>query len=1235
MASNSAPTNAAAGRWDGTVVPGAEVIAAVLREELERSVEAALREGRNSEPPRARAAVDAWDARCSAALEARTHTWTKWRPEPAPRTPEDALDVACLGPSRSYRGALSTWASGIRRRRRSGADDEAAHAFVEAAAHHDWTVRCARLARTPGQGALLRRELRSESRAFDARRHPLRALLELELNVRLRDAQSALSDEMLAASERRSQQPENVMYQLNMGEGKTFVILPTLAAEMVDGEALARITLLAPLAGACRRHLQHALGGVLGIRVWELPFNRDVRLNGARVAALSAAFNDCVADGGVLVTVPEHRLSFQLKVHEMRLAGDDAASAARELWERVEAGARDVLDECDEILHPKYQLVYTYGPQAPLAGNAARWDLASAVLSATRLFSAELAEEFPDVVELVREPAVDGGVLGLRLASGEAAEAQTVACADRLRRRVAGMVLERHARVDGVGSLALPVVASHSRVALEFVSSASSPIGWSAVAGDLEPDVLESLLILRGLLAYEVLAHSLTRVWRVHYGVRAEALTSASETRMAVPFRAADVPAPRAEFGHADVAILLTTLSYTYAGLSSDQFGECVERLVARDDAAHQYERWLRWCSAQARLGVPPAAAAINIRDHDQMTRMYVAFARNPAAVELWLSMYVFPRECKRFPYKLSASAWDLCPPSDACAGGALPKRKFAAVGFSGSVDAKMCFPHGVQQRLVRPSTSGEVVLNMTGAAGDPNVDVLPRAASVVQEVLGLAVLARCRVLLDASALAVGRSTEDVARAWLDMVRRDDEERDDAWEDGGSAPDAAVFFRERDDEAMVIGVEASAAVRLRDSPRAGDLSRCVVLLDQARTRGVDLKFPPRAKALVTVGPGLTKDRLAQACMRMRRLGEGQSVRFAVAGDALTAVEKPTPASCVSFCLRQTQRELRDGLVHWAAQAQSFCVHASGEPVEPERHRLEELYGPARVPLLVRRTAREAATTVLGPERVVGWERWAGSRLDALVPEFTRVAQALDEEQERELEQEEEREVQVERPRPMPPHAPRVSDEARAVARGGDPATLPGLVCLDGYFASRAGIKFPLEWGDETDEVGVWCTTAFADTVKVPVGETSTEFLRMVAWVASSARTSDLVLLSAFEANELMPAYRENGERLGVSLHAYLPRCRTEQWSCLWDALEVPAWFRRRGAPTSHPPLVLRAAAGSLFFAKGDEEAEWTAHAAKLPHRRAVSAIVEARWAGSASARHVGSDVAVWLLKPLI
>ncbi len=45
---------------------------------------------------------------------------------------------------------------------------------------------------------------------------------------------------------------------------------------------------------------------------------------------------------------------------------------------------------------------------------------------------------------------------------------------------------------------------------------------------------------------------------------------------------------------------------------------------------------------------------------------------------------------------------------------------------------------------------------------------------------------------------------------------------------------------------------------------AKQMDQCLVYLGKAYTRGTDLKLPPhRLSAVVTLGPDLTKDRLAQ------------------------------------------------------------------------------------------------------------------------------------------------------------------------------------------------------------------------------------------------------------------------------------------------------------------------------------------------------------------------------------
>ena len=46
------------------------------------------------------------------------------------------------------------------------------------------------------------------------------------------------------------------------------------------------------------------------------------------------------------------------------------------------------------------------------------------------------------------------------------------------------------------------------------------------------------------------------------------------------------------------------------------------------------------------------------------------------------------------------------------------------------------------------------------------------------------------------------------------------------------------------------------------------LDQCIVYLDDAHTRGTDLKLPLNFRAAVTLGPKVTKDRLVQGMFRL-------------------------------------------------------------------------------------------------------------------------------------------------------------------------------------------------------------------------------------------------------------------------------------------------------------------------------------------------------------------------------
>ena len=66
---------------------------------------------------------------------------------------------------------------------------------------------------------------------------------------------------------------------------------------------------------------------------------------------------------------------------------------------------------------------------------------------------------------------------------------------------------------------------------------------------------------------------------------------------------------------------------------------------------------------------------------------------------------------------------------------------------------------------------------------------------------------------------------------------------------------------------------------LQSSPYKNQIEKCIVYIDDAHTRGTDFVFPEHFRAVVTIGKGITKDKLVQSCMRMRKLGIHHYISF--------------------------------------------------------------------------------------------------------------------------------------------------------------------------------------------------------------------------------------------------------------------------------------------------------------------------------------------------------------------
>lgn len=438
---------------------------------------------------------------------------------------------------------------------------------------------------------------------------------------------------------------KNTAMQLNMGEGKSSVIVPISVAVLADGDQLVRVIVPKALTAQMFQLLVDRLGGLTNRRIYFIPFSRSLEVNPQQVQALRVLMAECMSNRGILVVQPEHVLSLKLVSVEKQLAqaeDSEASALLLDLQKWLHSRSRDILDESDEILHVRYQLVYTIGLQQPMEGFPERWTTTQQVLGLVIKGASSLRMLFPHGIEYECGPS--GSFPRLRILQADTG------------RELIEWIVE--AIMDGyLPSFSFQQLPLHLRIAIRgFISSQDvAPVKVQLVKDYAQKTPLwGGLLLLRGLLATGILLFAFTeRRWRVDYGL------PPTRTMLAVPYRAKDVPAQRAEFGHPDVAIILTCLSYYYGGLNEEQLRVSLEILLKQEDPSLDYGLWIRGCP-----DVPEDLltwSGINIKSSEQWQKSLLPlFSRNKATVDFYLSRVVFPREAKEFPLKLSSSGWDL-----------------------------------------------------------------------------------------------------------------------------------------------------------------------------------------------------------------------------------------------------------------------------------------------------------------------------------------------------------------------------------------------------------------------------------------------------------------------------------------------------------------------------------------------------------------------------------------------
>ncbi|EQL03900.1 hypothetical protein OCS_00393 [Ophiocordyceps sinensis CO18] len=758
-------------------------------------------------------------------------------------------------------------------------------------------------------------------------------LLEIESNLLIRREQIEVASAIISPAS-----SANSVLQLNMGRGKTSCIVPMVVAVLADSKQLCRLIVPKALLLQTAQTLQSKIGGLLGREMKHIPFSRRTRSSSDMQQLYLDLHRDVLDRSGVILAIPEHILSYKLSGFQ-KLA-DSKLKEAHEMmgiqsW--LTKTCRDVLDESDFTLAVKTQLIYPSGQLVPVDGHPDRWKVVQHLLTLVHDNLAHLRERFPQGIEVVeRAP----GFPMIYIVQGEVE--------DTLRSRLTDIVCDGHTSILRLPSSSTDACKACLRRVL--TQESPDPEDFASLSKELAatPSLFKNALIIRGLLLNGVLFLCLRKRWNVQYGLHPK------RDPLAVPFEAKGVPSEQAEFGHPDVAIIFTCLSFYYAGLTTHQFQEGLGRVLKSDDPTSEYDGWTAGCDS-----LPEALShwnLINVDDSGQVEKLWEHMRLSRGVLDHYLNNFVFPRYAKQFAVKLQSSGWDLPLWSS-------DEKKLAAktTGFSGTNDNRRLLPLTIRQDDLPglKHTSAEVLTCLLQERNRECMIATSHGARLTEEeLLDHLSTAKIRLLIDAGAYILEMDNRSLIKKWLE---KDKEAK------------AGVYFGEHDNRAWV-WYRNGKLLPLLATPFADSLQECLVYLDEAHTRGTDLKLPPHARGALTLALGQTKDHTVQAAMRLRQLATTQSVTFCAPPEVYRSIldlrrkedgMRISSSDVVHWLLEQTCRNNEQLRSLFNAQGIDFCRRASAirkHPKfltegahksalldvirSPEQIMLDELYGSA-------------------------------------------------------------------------------------------------------------------------------------------------------------------------------------------------------------------------------------------------------------------------------------------------
>ncbi|KAL4928289.1 uncharacterized protein BDV17DRAFT_291782 [Aspergillus undulatus] len=274
---------------------------------------------------------------------------------------------------------------------------------------------------------------------------------------------------------------------------------------------------------------------------------------------------------GILIILPEQLLSFRLV--SLDLASDTALELI-DVEHELQNNCRTLIDESDEVLDPKFQLLYTRGNQQNVDDDNDRWEVIQPGKSHHE------HQDGPYLILHFLKPDVPGSLLR--------------------------KVIEEITR-GTIPRLPFPGWSDQIRESVkEFVSNLDATTADINIVRDAfkETPILKKLSVLRGLFAHGVLKFALAgKRWLVDYSVHL------SRCLMAVRKMQSSDMRP-------------SCLSYYNGELTGDEMRQSFSILMKENDPLVEYHNWIRQCRNSLPEGLQ-LFSAVNLEDKQSFEKLY------------------------------------------------------------------------------------------------------------------------------------------------------------------------------------------------------------------------------------------------------------------------------------------------------------------------------------------------------------------------------------------------------------------------------------------------------------------------------------------------------------------------------------------------------------------------------------------------------------------------------------